>query len=197
MAAKQIEAIVMGGSTGSLEALSVLLPALPVRALIPVAIVVHLPPQRPSRLAAVLGAWTALPVREAEDKEPIAGGTVYVAPPNYHLLVEGTRTFALSADEAVNFSRPAIDVLFESAADAYREGLVGVVLSGGNADGARGLATVKRRGGTAIVQDPAGAPAPEMPRAAAQAAAPDHTLALPALGALLGRLAAGALEESR
>jgi two-component system chemotaxis response regulator CheB len=195
MGAKRIEAIVMGGSTGALEALSVLLPALPARASFPVAIVVHVPSGRPSRLAELLGGWTALPVREPEDKEPIAAGIVYVAPPSYHLLVEATRTFALSVDEAVNFSRPAIDVLFQSAADAYREGLVGVVLSGANADGARGLAAIKRRGGRTIVQDPDGAPAPQMPWAACQAVTPDHTLALPELATLLGRLVAGQVKE--
>lgn len=189
MVANRIEAIVMGGSTGALEALSTLLPALPARCAIPVAIVVHLPPARPSHLAQVLGARTPLPVREAEDKEPIAAGTVYVAPPNYHLLVERTKTFALSADEPVLFSRPAIDVLFESAADAYGHHLAAVLLTGASADGARGLSAVKRRGGIAIVQSPDGALAPEMPRAALSMIQADHVLSLAELAALLGRLA--------
>ena len=179
----------MGGSSGALEALSTLLPALPARCAIPVAIVVHLPAARPSHLAQVLGARTVLPVREAEDKEPIAAGTVYVAPPNYHLLVERTKTFALSTDEPVLFSRPAIDVLFESAADAYGAHLAGIVLTGASADGARGLSAVKRRGGLAIVQSPDGALAPEMPRAALSMTKADHVLSLPELAALLGRLA--------
>lgn len=187
----------MGGSSGALEALSTLLPALPERCAIPLAIVVHLPPARPSHLAEVLSAWTALPVREAEDKEPIAAGTVYVAPPNYHLLVERTRTFALSVDEAVLFSRPAIDVLFESAADAYGERLVGIVLSGASADGARGLSAVKRRGGIAIVQSPGGSVAPEMPRAALALVQADHVLSLTDLAALLGQLATGRHKESQ
>ena len=185
----------MGGSSGALEALSTLLPALPADCAVPVAIVVHLPPARPSHLAQVLGARTVLPVREAEDKEPIAAGTVYVAPPNYHLLVERTRTFALSADEAVLFSRPAIDVLFESAADAYGERLAAIVLSGASADGARGLSAVKRRGGIAIVQSPNGAVAPEMPRAALALVEADHVLALTELATLLGHLATGAHKE--
>ena len=96
----------MGGSSGALEALSTLLPALPAGSAIPVAIVVHLPQGRPSHLAEVLRARTVLPVREAEDKEPVAAGTIYVAPPDYHLLIERTRTFSLSADEPVHFSRP-------------------------------------------------------------------------------------------
>jgi two-component system, chemotaxis family, protein-glutamate methylesterase/glutaminase len=194
MGTHRIEAIVMGGSSGALEALSTLLPALPAHCPIPVAIVVHLPPARPSHLAEVLGARTSLPVREVEDKEPIAPGTIYVAPPNYHLLVERTRTFALSADEAVLFSRPAIDVLFESAADAYGKHLAGIVLTGASADGARGLSAVKRRGGIAIVQSPDGAVAPEMPRAALSMVKADHVLSLTDLASVLGRLAQGEME---
>jgi two-component system, chemotaxis family, protein-glutamate methylesterase/glutaminase len=197
MGTNNIEAIVMGGSSGALEALSTLLPALPARCTIPVAIVVHLPPKRPSHLAEVLGARTVLPVREAEDKEPITAGTVYVAPPNYHLLIERTKTFALSTDEAVLFSRPAIDVLFESAADAYGARLAGIVLTGASADGARGLSAVKRRGGLAIVQSPDGAVAPEMPRAALAMVEADHVLSLTALAALLGQLATGRHKESQ
>jgi two-component system chemotaxis response regulator CheB len=189
MGTNEIEAIVMGGSSGALEALSTLLPALPAHCPIPVAIVVHLPPSRPSHLAQVLGARTVLPVREVEDKEPIAAGTVYVAPPNYHLLIERTRTFSLSADEPVLFSRPAIDVLFESAADAYGNHLAGILLTGASADGARGLSAVKRRGGIAIVQSPDGAVAPEMPRAALSMVEADHVLSVTDLASLLGRLA--------
>jgi two-component system chemotaxis response regulator CheB len=191
MGTNRVEAIVMGGSSGALEALSTLLPALPKDCAIPVAIVVHLPSTRPSHLAEVLAARTVLPVREAEDKEPIAPGTVYVAPPNYHLLVERTKTFALSADEAVLFSRPAIDVLFESAADAYGDRLAGILLTGASADGARGLSTVKRRGGLAIVQSPKGAIAPEMPLAALSMVEADQVLSLADLASLLGRLAGG------
>ena len=181
----------MGGSSGALEALSTLLPALPAPCKIPVAIVVHLPATRPSHLAEVLGRRTVLPVKEVEDKEPIAAGAVYVAPPNYHLLVERTKTFALSADEAVLFSRPAIDVLFESAADVYGNRLAGIVLTGSSADGAHGLWTLKQRGGIAIVQSPDSAVAPEMPRAALSMVEADHVLPLGDLAALLRRLAGG------
>jgi two-component system chemotaxis response regulator CheB len=197
METNKIEAIVMGGSSGALEALATLLPALPADCAVPVAIVVHLPPSRPSHLAEVLAARTVLPVREAEDKEPLAPGTVYVAPANYHLLIERTKTFALSADEAVLFSRPAIDVLFESAADAYGERLLGIILTGASADGARGLSAVKRRGGVAVVQTPEGAIAPEMPRAALSLVEADHVLSLTDLAALLGRLATAAHKESK
>ena len=185
----------MGGSSGALDALSTLLPALPASAAIPVAIVVHLPQARPSHLAEVLRARTVLPVREVEDKEPIAAGTIYVAPPNYHLLIERSRTFSLSADEPVHFSRPAIDALFESAADAYGKHLAGIVLTGASADGARGLSAVKRQGGLAIVQSPDGAAAPEMPRAALSMVEADHVLSLPELASLLGRLTGGNKES--
>jgi two-component system chemotaxis response regulator CheB len=107
-----------------------------------------------------------LPVREAADKEPIEKGTVYFAPPDYHLLVEQERIFSLSNEEPVLYSRPSIDVLFETAADAYREGLIGIVLTGANEDGARGLKAVIAAGGRGIVQRPEQAQSPTMPRAA-------------------------------
>jgi two-component system chemotaxis response regulator CheB len=185
-----IDAIVIGGSTGALDALAVLLPALPKGCPIPVAIVVHLPPTRPSHLAEVLGARALLPVKEVEDKEPVAPGFIYIAPPGYHLLIERGRTFALSVDELLNFSRPAIDVLFESAADAYGHRLAGIVLTGANGDGARGLATVQRLGGLTIVQSPDSALARSMPEAAIAQARPQHVLPLAALAALLAKLAA-------
>jgi two-component system chemotaxis response regulator CheB len=188
---RSTDVIVIGGSMGALEALAALLPALPAGCPLAVAIVVHVPATRPSHLAEVLGARALLPVREVEDKEPVTAGIIYVAPPSYHLLIErGGRTFALSADELLHFSRPAIDVLFESAADAYGERLAGVILSGANADGARGLTAIKRRGGLTIVQSPEGAVARAMPEAAIAAAQPDHVLPIDELSRLLARLAA-------
>ncbi len=193
----RLNAVVIGGSSGALEALAVLLPALPADAALPVAIVIHLPPTAPSRLPVVLGARTRLPVREADDKEPLAPGVVYVAPPGYHLLIERGGTFALSADEPLHFSRPAIDVLFESAADAYGPRLAGVILSGANADGADGLAAVKQGGGLALVQAPDDAVSRSMPEAAIARARPDHVLRLPELASFLARLAAPASAEER
>ncbi len=160
------EAIVIGASAGALEALSAILPKLPRNFGLPILVVVHVPPDRHSLLAELLRAKCLVAVKEAEDKEPIVGGTVYVAPPDYHLLVEVERTLALSCDEPVLFSRPSIDVLFESAADAYGPALLAIVLTGANQDGARGLRAVVACGGTALVQDPAGAFAPAMPEAA-------------------------------
>jgi two-component system chemotaxis response regulator CheB len=192
MSTHGLDAIVIGGSAGALEALSVLLPALPAYTAVAVAIVVHLPPTRPSHLAEVLGNRTRLPVKEVEDKEPVVPGTVYVAPPGYHLLIEKGRTFALSTDELVHFSRPAIDVLFESASEAYGDRLAGIILTGSNADGARGLAAVKRRGGLAVVQSPEGALVATMPEAAIAIAHADRVLPVEGIAALLATLAGGA-----
>jgi two-component system chemotaxis response regulator CheB len=194
---RHIEAIVVGGSAGALDALSVLLPALPVDCAVPVALVVHLPPSRPSRLAAVLAMRASVPVKEAEDKEPVAPGRVYVAPPGYHLLIERGRTFALSTDALLNFSRPAIDVLFESAADAYGDALAGIVLTGASEDGARGLAAIAEAGGLAVVQAPDGAVARQMPDAAIARAAGARILPLADIATLMTgwaqpRAAAGA-----
>ncbi len=122
----------------------------------------------------LLQARCRVAVREAEDKEPISGGTVYFAPPDYHRLVENDRHLTLSDDEPVLYSRPSIDVLFESAADAYGPGLVGVVLSGANRDGANGLKAVAEAGGTVIVQNPDSAYAAAMPEAARTGDVPPH-----------------------
>ena len=136
----------------------------------------------------------ALPVVEAADKERIERGTVYLAPPDYHLLVEPDRTFALSVDAPVNFSRPSIDVLFESAAFAWRERLLGILLTGANADGADGLARIRTFGGQAWVQDPQTAAAPAMPAAGLERAGADRVLALPEMAAALAAAgAAGAM----
>jgi two-component system chemotaxis response regulator CheB len=133
---------------------------------VPVAVVVHLPPDKRSVMAELFKGRCRVDVREAEDKEPLAPGTVYFAPPDYHLLVEPDRRLSLSSEEPVHFSRPAVDVLFESAAEAFGPGLVGVVLTGASADGAQGLRAVRAAGGAAVVQNPDGAFAAAMPRAA-------------------------------
>ena len=184
----RVDAIVIGGSSGALEALSALLPALPAACAVPIAVVIHLPPTSPSHLPEVLGARAPLPVREVEDKEPADPGVIYVAPPNHHLLVERGGTFALSDDQLLHFSRPAIDVLFVSAAGAYGGRLAGVLLSGANADGADGLVAIKRAGGLAIVQSPDDAETPVMPQAALARIQPDHLLPAREIGAVLGRL---------
>jgi two-component system, chemotaxis family, protein-glutamate methylesterase/glutaminase len=190
MAARPIEAIVIGGSAGALEALGAILPALSPDVAIPIVIVLHVPPAKTSYLPEVLGARCALPVKEAEDKEPLAAGTVYVAPNNYHLLIEKKRYFSLSVDDPVHYSRPSIDVLFESAADAYGPALAGVLLTGASEDGARGLARIKAAGGETLVQSPLTALARTMPEAALRLAPADHVLPLGEIGSILSRLGA-------
>ncbi|MBV8896011.1 MAG: chemotaxis protein CheB [Acidobacteriaceae bacterium] len=160
------EAVVIGASAGALDVLSHLLPELPADYRLPLLIVVHLPPDRTSLFAELLRARCAIRVREAEDKEPIQAAVAYFAPPDYHLLVEQDRRVSLSDDEPVLFSRPSIDVLFESAADVYGRGLIGVVLTGANSDGANGLKAVVDAGGAAVVQSPESAYATTMPEAA-------------------------------
>lgn len=185
----QLAAIVVGGSAGALEALDRIVPALPDTLPVPIAIVLHMLPGRPSGLATVLGELTRLRVKEAEDKEPLAPGTLYLASPNYHLLVERERCFSLSVDEPVLFSRPAIDVLFDSAAEAYGPALCGVLLSGANEDGAAGLEHIHAAGGTTVVQAPETAASRQMPAAAVAAFAVDHVMPADQIGPLLARLA--------
>lgn len=164
-----IEAVVIGASAGGIKALSVILPALPGDYPVPILIVIHLPPARKSLIAELFQEKCRLEVREAEDKEPLVPGVVYFAPPDYHLLVETDRSLSLSSEEPVMYSRPSIDVLFETAADAYGPGLVGVILTGASPDGAHGLKAVCDAGGRAIVEIPVHAFAPAMPEAALQA----------------------------
>jgi two-component system chemotaxis response regulator CheB len=178
MIGSQAEAVVIGASAGALEVLSVILPALPAEFRLPLMIVVHMPPDRRSVLAELFQAKCRIKVREAEDKEPINGGTAYFAPPDYHLLVEADKSLALSSDEPVLYSRPSIDVLFESAADVYGPALIAIVLSGANADGAMGMKAVAKAGGTSIVQSSEGAFSTAMPEAA-KAMSPDAQVLTP------------------
>ncbi|BBA36227.1 CheB methylesterase [Methylocaldum marinum] len=160
------EVIVVGGSAGALDALSILLADLPDDFAVPIVIVVHLPRRKRSALSEVLAAKLGRPVREPLDKEPVSASMIYVAPPDYHLLIDRGMTFALSVDEPVNFSLPSIDVLFESAARSLGGGAIGILLSGANADGAYGLKVIEDAGGLAFVQAPADAAMPAMPNAA-------------------------------
>ena len=157
--------VAIGGSAGAIEALDRILPPLPATFPVAVVVVVHVPPGRYSGLATLFEHRCRLPVCEVEDKCPMTRG-IYFAPPDYHLLVERSSTFALSTEEAVHFSRPAIDVLFESVADAYVSNAMGILLSGASVDGAAGLGRIRAAGGITWVQDPAVATAPTMPEAA-------------------------------
>ena len=187
-APRRFDAIVVGGSTGAVQGLTTLLPALRAGLGCPVYVVLHLPPRRDALLPEVLQASCALAVKEAEDKEAPQPGTVYTAPPDYHLLLEAGPLLALSADPPVLFSRPAIDVLFESAADVYGAGLLAIVLSGASEDGAEGLAAVRRAGGMALVQDPGDALAPLMPQAARRRSGTPHVHSLQEMANYLGSL---------
>lgn len=161
-----MEAVVIGASAGGVEALSLLLCALPATLAACVLVVLHLPRERPSLLVDIFAPKCRLPVLEAEDKQPARSGSIFFAPPDHHLLVDEGPQLVLSADPPVRYSRPSIDVLFESAADVWRRRLVGIVLTGANDDGAAGLAAVRRSGGRAVVQRPSQAQASLMPRSA-------------------------------
>jgi two-component system chemotaxis response regulator CheB len=181
--------VVVGGSAGGLEALTRILSRLPPGFAPPVVVVLHQHESNDAYLAAHLSTVGPLPAVEAIDKQPVEAGTVHVAPPGYHLLVERDRTLSLSVDERVNWSRPSIDVLFESAARVWAHELVGVVLSGANDDGARGLGEIERLGGEAVVQDPETASHPVMCRAALEATRAGQALSPEAVADLLVELA--------
>lgn len=181
------EIVVVGTSVGGLAALRTLLDNLPIDFVVPIAVVQHRGVESKEFLLRGLRRYTTLPLREPCDKEPIQPGRIYIAPADYHLLVEPGE-FRLSTEGPVNYARPSIDVLFESAADAYGSGTLGVILTGANADGARGAAHIKRAGGLVLVQNLEEAECPVMPRAVLSATAVDGILFLREIGACLGNL---------
>ena len=185
-----IRAVAIGGSAGAVQALLHILPALPASYPLPVLVVVHVPPDRDNALVPLLQDRCQLAVKEAEDKETLAPGVVYFAPSDYHLLVEADGALALSSDELVNHSRPSIDVLLESAADALGPNLVAIVMTGANEDGAAGLRAVADAGGVAIVEDPAEASSRTMPEAALQACPAATAMTLDAIKSYLLRMGA-------
>lgn len=172
------QAIVIGASAGGTDALAEIIPRLPGKFCVPIIVVQHRHRNTDELGTHNLNENSALKVKEADEKEPIVGEYVYVAPANYHLLVEDDRTFSLSVDERVNYSRPSIDVLFESAAEVYKSKLIGIILTGANSDGAEGLKKIKQCGGLAIVQNPEGAESDAMPRAALATCEVDYVLSL-------------------
>jgi two-component system, chemotaxis family, protein-glutamate methylesterase/glutaminase len=177
----EFDAVVIGASAGGLDALRELLEALSPDFRPAVFVVLHLPAHGAPGLVALLDEACALPVGNAVDKQPVQPGTVVLAPPNYHLLVEPDLRLALSIDAPVNYARPAIDPLFESAAAVYGQRLLALVLTGANRDGSAGAVEVRRLGGRVWVQDPQSAYSPEMPSAALAAAGADAVLDLPAM----------------
>lgn len=186
--AQQRDIVVIGGSTGAIEALTALLQHLPPDLAAALFVTVHVPNDAPNLLPAVLRRAARLPVRSPIAEEKIETGTVYLAPPDFHLLI-GDGTVTISDGPRENRHRPAIDPLFRSAARAYGKRVVGVVLSGQLDDGAFGLMAIKMRGGLAVVQDPAEALCPEMPRVAGDYVGADHVLPVAGIASLLARLA--------
>ena len=172
------KAIVIGTSYGGLEALKTLLPKLGSGFPLPVIVVLHIGEHNNETFLTYMDSICTLSVKEAESHEKINPGYVDFAPPNYHLLIESDFTFSLTTDHKHNFSRPSIDILFESAAWVYTHRLIGVVLTGANSDGAQGLKMIKDFGGMSIVQDPNSALSPAMPRAALKIAKPEYQLNL-------------------
>jgi len=189
------EIIVVGCSLGGMKALQEILSALPDDFCIPLAVVQHRHKQSNEGLPEFLRRTSKMPVVDVEDKQWIKPGTVYLAPANYHLLVE-KGVFNLSVDEAVQYSRPSVDVLFESAADAYGSRVIGVVLTGSNVDGTRGAKRIKSRGGIVIAQDPATAEAPQMPKGVIDAGAVDQILPLQGIAPYLVERCGVALERA-
>lgn len=183
-----IEAVAIGASAGGVHALLAVLSDLPPGFRLPIIAVLHLPEDRDSQLTAIFQNRLPMDVREAADKLAIAPGTLYFAGPGYHLSVEMDRTFSLSCEAPVHYSRPSIDVLMASAADAYGTGLAGILLTGANQDGSAGLGRIKQQGGLTVVQDPAEAEAAAMPQAAIRNMHPDFILPLDGIRSLLHTL---------
>lgn len=178
----------IGSSAGGLNALKILFRGLSEGFRIPLIIVQHISADSENYLIQILNDIRVLQVKEADEKEQPMPGMAYLAPPNYHLLLEPDHTFTLTIDERVNYARPSIDVLFETAAEAYKDKLIGIILTGANNDGSRGLKRIKELGGLTIVQDPETAEVESMPRAAIQATVTDHILPLEEIAAFLNSL---------
>ena len=185
------QAVVIGASAGGTAALRKILPFLPADFPLPIVIAQHLHPLQDGAAIIHYAGGSALTVKDAVEKESIRAGFVYFAPPNYHLLIEDDRTFSLSIDSKVHFTRPSVDVLFESAADACGASLIGIVLSGANQDGAEGLLRIKQHGGLTIAQDPQDAEAGYMPKSAIELASPDYVVKAEEIPALLMKLVGG------
>lgn len=182
---KKYKAVVIGSSAGGLNALKVLFGFLDERFTLPVIIVQHISPNAENYLIHILNEFNKLKVKEADEKEMPSPGMAYLAPPNYHLLIEPDCTFTLTIGERVNYARPSIDVLFETAAEAYKDELIGIILTGANSDGSKGLKKIRDFGGLTLAQDPETAEVDSMPRAAIQAGAAGHIMSIEEMAVLL------------
>ncbi len=181
----QYEAIVIGVSSGGMNAMNILFSRLPKEFGIPIVVLQHIGPRSDNLWIKILSKKTSRIIKEAEEKEKIEKGFVYVSPPNYHLLIEKNKTFSFTIDERVNYARPSIDVLFESAAEAYESKLIGIILTGSNTDGTNGMKRIKECGGLTIAQDPETAESSYMPASAIAALKMDYILALEGISDLL------------
>lgn len=188
---RRYRAMVIGVSAGGLKALSTVLPSLGPELPLPVFLVQHMSPASDSYLVEHFRKICQVKVKFAEDKEMPEQSVIYIAPPDYHLLIEADYSLALSVENRVNYSRPSIDVLFETAAETYLDSLIGVIMTGANADGSKGLLRVKECGGTTVVQSPRTAEAPVMPQSAIDVGGGDHIVALDQLGTFLNMMATG------
>jgi len=177
--------LIIGGSAGSLDVLMKILPVLKVLNDFAMVIVLHRKSAEDSTLEELIAVKTSVPVKEVEDKIPLLPGSIYIAPSDYHLLFEKNGLLSLDTSEKINYSRPSIDVSFESAADAYGNSLIGILLSGANSDGTEGLKAIKNTGGQTVVQDPKDADIPFMPRNAVQHTNPDYILHAEEIGTLI------------
>ncbi len=184
-------AAVVGASAGGLQVLTGLLGGLPADYSLPVLVVQHRHKDQRELLEEVLQSRCAIRIKQADEKEPLRPGVVYLAPPDYHMLVEPDFTVALSVDPPVGYSRPSIDVLFQSAADVYGPELVAVILSGANHDGAEGIMAVKQAGGLTIAQDPAESAFPVMPKSAIATGQVAHVWGTPEILSFLLKVRGG------
>lgn len=182
------KAVVIGVSTGGVSALKYIMGAMPSNFPIPILVVTHITPDSDDGLAVLLNTLSSIHVKEADLGEAVSPATVYLAPANYHLLLEHNGTIALSIDPPQNFARPSVDVLFESAAEVYGKKVIGIIMTGAGNDGSRGLLQIKNHGGVTIVQDPADAEMDSMPRSALHLQKPDYVVRLSSIPALLMKL---------
>ena len=188
-ALKEINVIVIGTSSGGVEALCEILPSFKNNSGLSCAVVIHLPPKSKNLIPSLIGPDSEFQIKEAESGEKILPHTIYIAPSDYHLCLEPNGTLSLSNEEPIHFSRPAIDMLFESAAYAYNKALLGILLTGSSSDGAQGLKTIKDLGGVTIVQDPKECLFPTMPQAAINIFEPDYVLSIKEISNFISNIA--------
>ncbi|WP_277110576.1 chemotaxis protein CheB [Chryseobacterium taklimakanense] len=186
---KYCEALIIGGSAGSLNVIISILPSIKSVLSFAIIVVLHRKAGK-DLLSELLASKTEMAVKEIDEKEKIKPSHIYIAPPNYHLLIEEDRTFSLDASEKVNFSRPAIDVTFQSAAEVFKSNLVCLLLSGANSDGTDGLIKVKKNGGTVLIQDPSTAVVNYMPQNAMDHVVADKVLKIDEMADYINRLTA-------